>query len=41
MLTRTPMVTSDRSCPLAYLVTATFAGSLIWLWTLLAHVAFR
>jgi hypothetical protein len=39
MQTRT--TTDDRSCPLAFLVVAAFASSLVWLYMLLGHLAVR
>jgi hypothetical protein len=41
MQTRPPASADDRSCPLAFLVTAAFASSLVWLYTLLGHVVTR
>jgi hypothetical protein len=38
MQTRTQAPADDRPCPLAFVVTAAFASSLVWLWMLLGHV---
>jgi hypothetical protein len=39
MQTRTPATADDRSCSLAFLLTAAFASGLVWVYTLLQHVA--
>ncbi len=41
MQTRIPTTAEDRSCPLAFLVIAVFASSLVWLYMLVGHVAGR
>jgi hypothetical protein len=41
MQTRTPATADDRSCPLAFLVIAAFASSLVWLYTMLGHLPLR
>jgi hypothetical protein len=41
MQTRAQALPQDRFCPLAFLVTAAFASSLVWLWTLLGQTPLR
>jgi len=41
MNTRTPATADDRACPLAFLVIAVFASSLVWLYMLLGHLGGR
>jgi hypothetical protein len=41
MNTRPHVFRQDRPCPLAFLVTAAFASSLVWLWAVLNQVVWR
>jgi hypothetical protein len=41
MQTRSQALADDRPCPLAFVVTATFASSLVWLWAILGQAALR
>ena len=38
MNTQPTVPTSDRPCPLAFVVVPAFLGSLVWLYTLLSHM---